>query len=238
MPSTRSPLRCVHRLASGDIIRPRRAEAFPRPSVRRPAVTASIRCRRAEAFQDDPFAMQGDSLWGADGSCAESGMVTKSTPANKSACDCTIANPSHDERSPYSTHSRCGDALPAQDRRADARRGSVNRTPCESNVFDDRRTDAIKSGGRQPAVGVSNAVAIADAFVQRPALARRWSETTVATATRPISAPRTRVRNVLHGELRPPLLVPLQRPLARRMAIFAMHKRTCTRAAGVSPPWV
>jgi hypothetical protein len=30
-------------------------------------------------------------------------------------------------------------------------------------------------------VGVSNAVAIADAFVQRPASARRWSETTVAT---------------------------------------------------------
>jgi hypothetical protein len=50
MPSTRSPLRCVHRLASGDIIRPRRPEAFPRPSVRQPTVTASMRCRRAEAF--------------------------------------------------------------------------------------------------------------------------------------------------------------------------------------------
>jgi hypothetical protein len=123
MPSTHSPLRCVDRLASGDIIRPRRAEAFPRPSVRQPAVTASMRCRRAEAFQDDPLAMQGDSLWKANRSCAESGMVTKSTPANKSACDCTIANPSHDERSPHSTHSRCGAAPPAQDRRADARCG-------------------------------------------------------------------------------------------------------------------
>jgi hypothetical protein len=105
--------------------------------------------------------MQGDSLWKANRSCAESGMVTKSTPANKSACDCTIANPSHDERSPHSTHSRCGDALPAQDRLASARRGSVNRTPCESNVFDDRRTDAIKSGGREPAVVSKNASATA-----------------------------------------------------------------------------
>jgi hypothetical protein len=45
-----------------------------------------------------------------------------------------------------------------------------------------------KSGGREPAVGVSNAIAIADGCVRRPALARRWSETTVATATRWISA--------------------------------------------------
>jgi hypothetical protein len=125
MPSTHSPLRCVDRLASGYIIEPRRAEAFPRRSVCQLAVTASMRCRRAEAVQDDPLAMQGDSLWGADGSCAESGMVTKSTPANKSACDCTIANPSHDERSPYSTRSRCGDgdAPPAQERQGSARRG-------------------------------------------------------------------------------------------------------------------
>jgi hypothetical protein len=166
MPSTHSPLRCVDRLVSGDIIRPRRAEAFPRPSVRRPAVTASIRCRRAEAFprpsvrqpavtasirssraeafQDDPLAMQGDSLWKANRSCAESGMVTKSTPANKSACDCTIANPSHDERSPHSTHSRCGDgdAPPAQERRASARRGSLNRALYRGNhaMFGDHAT--------------------------------------------------------------------------------------------------
>jgi hypothetical protein len=236
MPSTRSPLRCVHRLASGDIIEPRRAEAFPRPSVRQPAVTASIRSNRTEAFQDDQPAMQGDSLWGVDRSYAESGMVTKSTPANKSACDCTIANPSQDERSPHSTHSRCGDALPAQDRRASARRGSVNRTPCESNVFDDRRTDAIKSGGREPAVGAGNAVAIADAFVQRPASARRWSETTVATATRWISAFRVRIPNTSHGGLRPPLLR-CRANVYRRKTIFAMQKRICARAAGVSPPW-
>jgi hypothetical protein len=38
-----------------------------------------------------------------------------------------------------------------------------------------------KSGGREPAVGVSNATAIAGAFVQRPALGCRWSETTFAT---------------------------------------------------------
>jgi hypothetical protein len=39
------------------------------------------------------------------------------------------------------------------------------------------------------------------------------------------------------GGLRPPLLFRLRRPSAEIMAIFAMHKRTCTRAAGVSPPW-
>jgi hypothetical protein len=62
------------------------------------------------------------------------------------------------------------------------------RSCCRANVcrrkndFCDARTHIHKSGGREPAVGVSNAVAIADAFVQRPALARRWSETTFATA--------------------------------------------------------
>jgi hypothetical protein len=43
----------------------------------------------------------------------------------------------------------------------------------EKNDFCDARTHIHKSGGRQPAVGVSNAIAVADAFVQRPASARR-----------------------------------------------------------------
>jgi hypothetical protein len=69
------------------------------------------------------------------------------------------------------------------------------------------RTQAHKSGGRQSAAGISNAVAIADAFVQQPALARRWSETTVTTATRWISAFRVRIPRTSHGGLTPPALV-------------------------------
>jgi hypothetical protein len=40
------------------------------------------------------------------------------------------------------------------------------------------------------------------------------------------------------GGLRPPLLFRLRRPSGEIMTIFAMQKRTCTRAAGVNPPWV
>jgi hypothetical protein len=39
------------------------------------------------------------------------------------------------------------------------------------------------------------------------------------------------------GGLRPPLLLLILRASAGRMTIFAMNKRTFTRAAGVSPPW-
>jgi hypothetical protein len=149
-----------------------------------------------------------------------------------------------------------------------------------------------KSGGREPAVGVSNAIAIADAFVQRPASARRWSETRVATATHWISTFRVRIpstshggltppapgcthagrcrkavaicntgpsssnssrrrrissqlcgcdlqrRFVSHGGLTPPALTLQCERLSAKKTIFAMHERTLTRAAGVSPPWV
>jgi hypothetical protein len=40
------------------------------------------------------------------------------------------------------------------------------------------------------------------------------------------------------GGLRPPLLLLIRRASAGRMTIFAMNKRTFTRAAGVSPPWL
>jgi hypothetical protein len=117
------------------------------------------------------------------------------------------------------------------------------RSCCRANVcqrkndFCDARTHMHKSGGRQPAVGMSNAVAIADAFVQRPASARCWSETTVATATRWISAFRVRIPSTSHGGLTPPLLR-CSANVCRRKTIFAMHERTFTRAATVSPPWV
>jgi hypothetical protein len=44
-----------------------------------------------------------------------------------------------------------------------------------------RSRTRTKSGGRQPAVGASNAVAIADAFVQKPASTRRGCGNAVAT---------------------------------------------------------
>jgi hypothetical protein len=44
-------------------------------------------------------------------------------------------------------------------------------------------------------------------------------------------------RKFTTGGLRPPLLVGAT-CVRRAKATFTMHKRTCTRAAGVSPPWV
>jgi hypothetical protein len=48
---------------------------------------------------------------------------------------------------------------------------------------------------------------------------------------------RRRERYFSHGGLRPPLLALVQRPSTGRTTIFAMHERTFTRAASVSPPW-
>jgi hypothetical protein len=45
------------------------------------------------------------------------------------------------------------------------------------------------------------------------------------------------IRSFTTGGLRPPLLSLVQRASAGRKTIFAVHKRTFTRAAGVSPPW-
>jgi hypothetical protein len=92
-----------------------------------------------------------------------------------------------------------------------------------------------RSGGRQPAVGVSNAIAIADAFVRRPASAACRSETTFATATRWISAFRDRIPSTSHGGLTPPALGAV-RTFAGEKTICAMHERTFAGAAGVSPP--
>jgi hypothetical protein len=110
-------------------------------------------------------------------------------------------------------------------------------TVCRKNDdFCDAETHVHKSGGRQPAVGMSNAIAIADAFVQRPASARRRSETAFATATRWTSAFRVRILRTSHGGLTPPALG-AERTFAGEKTIFAMQKRTFPRAAGVSPPW-
>jgi hypothetical protein len=84
--------------------------------------------------------------------------------------------------------------------------------------------------------GFGNAVAIADAFVRRPALARRWSETAFATATRWVSTFRVRIPRTSHGGLTPPALVAV-RTFAGEKTICAMHERRFTRAVGISPPW-
>jgi hypothetical protein len=137
-------------------------------------------------------------------------------------------------------------------RRAHERRWSRSSEPrgayaprswCSANVcrrkndLCDARTHIRRSAGPQPAVGMSNAVAIADAFVQRPASAACRSETTVATATRWISAFRDRIPSTSHGGLTPPALTLQSERLSAKKTIFAMHERRFTRAAGVSPPW-
>jgi hypothetical protein len=79
----------------------------------------------------------------------------------------------------------------------------LQRTP--SDVW--RRTTAEpRAAGVSPPWYVSSAIAIADAFVQRHASAARWSETTVATATRRISTFRVRIPRTSHGGLTPPAL--------------------------------
>jgi hypothetical protein len=117
------------------------------------------------------------------------------------------------------------------------------RSCCRANVCRRKTIFAMhertftRAAGVSPPWYVSNAITIADAFVQRPALARRWSETRVATATRWISAFRDRIPSTSHGGLTPPALGS-RCTVGEQMAIFAMHERTFTRAAGVSPPWV
>jgi hypothetical protein len=67
------------------------------------------------------------------------------------------------------------------------------------------QTHVYKSGGRQPAVGIANASAVA---------------------------------LVCHGRLTPTALVLRCERSSAKKTFFAMNKRTFTRAAGVSPPWI
>jgi hypothetical protein len=82
----------------------------------------------------------------------------------------------------------------------------------------------IKSGGRQPAVGVGNTIAQTHArlFCRPPTVYVR-----IAVAFTVI---------VTTGGLRPRSCIATRRSAGIK-TIFAMHKRTSTRAAGVSPPW-
>jgi hypothetical protein len=119
----------------------------------------------------------------------------------------------------------------------------------KNNDIRGAQTHVRKSGGRQPAVGVSNAIAIANAFVQRrarqPAVGGQMR---IGGQERRSSADRRRCACVCvdgrcncvyrrHGGLTPPRSCVAARTSAGETTIFAMHKRTFPRAAGVSPPW-
>jgi hypothetical protein len=116
----------------------------------------------------------------------------------------------------------------------------------KNNDIRGAQTHVFKSGGRQPAVGVSNAVAIANAFVQRcarqPAVGGQMR---IGRQERYSSADRRRCACVCvdgrcncvyrrHGGLTPPALV-VQRPSTGRMTILAMHKRTFDKSGGRQP---
>jgi hypothetical protein len=112
-------------------------------------------------------------------------------------------------------------------------------------VFDER-THLDKSGGRQPAVLPKNVSATASDFRTATTFARckqphdHGGLTPPALVRRGICL-RTNAHVVADafpcptGGLRPPLLC-CRANVCRQKAIFAMHERTLTRAAGVSPP--
>jgi hypothetical protein len=85
--------------------------------------------------------------------------------------------------------------------------GAVRTFAGEKNDFCGAGTHIHKSGGASARRGFGNAVAIADGSVRRPALARRWSETAFATATRWVSTERICIPRTSHGGLTPPALV-------------------------------
>ncbi len=89
----------------------------------------------------------------------------------------------------------------------------ARRRSAKNGDIRDAQTHAHKSGGCQPAVGSRDAPATASVFVRTG-----------------------RSRRTRTAGLRQPLLVH-DIAFHRKIAPFAVHKRTCTRAAGVSPPW-
>jgi hypothetical protein len=139
--------------------------------------------------------------------------------------------PAKNEFSDAQTHAQ-------KERRASARRGARHRRCAVRDKHCSAATEPTnKSGGRQPAVGVSNAAAMADAFVQRherePAMVlvgrawrMVWGESPASAFLEPRGAyaPRS-----WRGE---------RCSFSEEITPFAMHKRTFARAAGVSPPWV
>ena len=126
------------------------------------------------------------------------------------------------------------------------------------NDFCDGLTLIRKSGERQPAVGVGNALATPIPLTsgdtrhvrrqERRASARRGYRyrTCSGASTKLLQTPdgacadRRCIRvQAYHGGLTPPALVLLRERSPAKKTIFAMHKRTSGRgAAGVSPPWV
>jgi hypothetical protein len=120
-------------------------------------------------------------------------------------------------------HLRCTNER-AQERRASARRGCL--TPVQSRKFTNRSARVF--GEQKRHLRCTN-----ERAQERRASARRGSDSRLRT-----DASRSKV---YHGGLTPTApgwLTPGATCVRRAKATFAMHKRTCTRAAGVSPPWV
>jgi hypothetical protein len=92
------------------------------------------------------------------------------------------------------------------------------------NDFCDARTHVRRSGGRQPAVGVGKTFTQTKArlFGRPPTVRVPMAVAFASRLTRGANAPRSCVA---------------VRTFAGEKTIFAMHERTSTRAANVSPPW-
>jgi hypothetical protein len=145
---------------------------------------------------------------------------------------------------------------PNQERRASARRGTVNRTPVPQESRTVQRpcdTESRAAGVSPPWYGEPNAVPQKSRTVQRPrdagtraagvsppwVLGKRTCRNTFAKSRGTAGGVLTNAGGVAvanHGGLTPPALG-AERTSAGEKTIFAMQERTFTRAAGVSPPW-
>jgi hypothetical protein len=120
----------------------------------------------------------------------------------------------------------------------------ASRSRCTTDIrcnmrFCNAKGHIRKSGGRKPAVGVSNAVAIASAFVSAAHVSPPWVANRVCDGNEvslPVSS--SHAEGIARGAYVPRSWCMERRSSAGRTTSFAMQKRTFAGAAGVSPPWV
>jgi hypothetical protein len=120
---------------------------------------------------------------------------------------------------------RCTNAR-SQERRASARRGCEYRICRAENGFVVATTVVTRSGGRQPAVVFGKRTC------RNAAVKSRETAGTLLTSAGVSAAPAKP-----RGAYAPRSCIALRTSVGEK-TIFSMHKRTLTRAAGVSPPWV
>jgi hypothetical protein len=133
-------------------------------------------------------------------------------------------------------YSRCTNAR-SQERRASARRGFPNRV-CRCNAMNFRvwisRAECTPRGA-YASRSRSGMRALGELCVLQQQI--RPEHRCVPERAQHTCVFICRLDTFTTGGLRPPLLAPVQRACAGRTTIFAVHKRTFARAAGVSPPW-